>query len=167
MDGLNFTLSYNPQAGNATNPSETGYGFNYTGVEGLSLSYATTDEESGATATSGDATVYKVSYAYGPVTATYSDSEMDVSAAANAAGGDSQSYALSYTVSDELSITYGSETHSIDSTAVDMEIEGFSASYTSGGMTITAKMQSMDDGNFATGANNDIDYWSLNASFAF
>ena len=167
MDGLNVTLSYNPQAGNSGNPSETGYGFNYTGVEGLSLSYAVTDEESGATATSGDATVYKVSYAYGPVTATSSDSEMDIAAAANAAGGDSQSYALSYTVSDELSITYGSETHSIDSTAVDMEIEGFSAAYTSGGMTISAAMQSMDDGNFATGANNDIDYWSLNASFAF
>ena len=39
MDGLNIVLSYNPQGasssnGNAENPSETGYGFNYTGVEG-------------------------------------------------------------------------------------------------------------------------------------
>ena len=167
MDGLNFTLSYNPQAGNSGNPSETGYGINYTGVEGLSLSYANADEESGTTATSGDVTVYKASYAYGPVTATYSNSEMDIAAAANAAGGESTSYALSYTVSDELSVTYGSETHSIDSTSVDMEIEGFSASYTSGGMTISAAMQSMDDGDFATGANNDVDYWALGASFAF
>jgi outer membrane protein OmpU len=167
MDGLNFTLSYNPQAGNSGNPSETGYGINYTGVEGLSLSYANADEESGTTATSGDVTVYKASYAYGPVTASYSNSEMDIAAAANAAGGESTSYALSYTVSDEISVTYGSETHSIDSTSVDMEIEGFSASYTSGGMTISAAMQSMDDGDFATGANNDIDYWALGASFAF
>jgi outer membrane protein OmpU len=167
MDGLNFTLSYNPQAGNSGNPSETGYGINYTGVEGLSLSYANADEESGTTATSGDVTVYKASYAYGPVTASYSNSEMDIAAAANAAGGESTSYALSYTISDELSVTYGSETHSIDSTSVDMEIEGFSASYTSGGMTISAAMQSMDDGDFATGANNDIDYWALGASFAF
>ena len=167
MDGLNFTLSYNPQAGNSGNPSETGYGINYTGVEGLSLSYANADEESGTAATSGDVTVYKASYAYGPVTATYSNSEMDIAAAANAAGGESTSYALSYTVSDELSVTYGSETHSIDSTSVDMEIEGFSAAYTSGGMTISAAMQSMDDGNFATGANNDVDYWALSASFAF
>ncbi len=167
MDGLNFTLSYNPQAGNSGNPSETGYGINYTGVEGLSLSYANADEETGATATSGDVTVYKASYAYGPVTASYSNSEMDVAAAANAAGGESTSYALSYTISDELSVTYGSETHSIDSTSVDMEIEGFSASYTSGGMTISAAMQSMDDGNFAAGANNDVDYWALGASFAF
>jgi outer membrane protein OmpU len=167
IDGLNFTLSYNPQAGNSGNPSETGYGINYTGVEGLSLSYANADEETGATGTSGDVTVYKASYAYGPVTASYSNSEMDVAAAANAAGGESTSYALSYTISDELSVTYGSETHSIDSTSVDMEIEGFSASYTSGGMTISAAMQSMDDGDFATGANNDIDYWALGASFAF
>ena len=167
MDGLNFTLSYNPQAGNSGNPSETGYGINYTGVEGLSLSYANADEESGTAATSGDVTVYKASYAYGPVTATYSNSEMDIAASANAAGGESTSYALSYTVSDELSVTYGSETHSIDSTSVDMEIEGISAAYTSGGMTISAAMQSMDDGNFATGANNDVDYWALSASFAF
>ena len=48
-----------------------------------------------------------------------------------------------------------------------MEIEGFSASYTSGGMTVSAAMQSMDDGDFATGANNDIDYWALGFSFAF
>ena len=167
MDGLNVTLSYNPQAGNAGNPSETGYGINYTGVEGLSLSYANADEESGTAATSGDVTVYKASYAYGPVTATYSNSEMDIAAAANVAGGESTSYALSYTVSDELSVTYGSETHSVDSTSVDMEIEGISAAYTSGGMTISAAMQSMDDGNFAAGANNDVDYWALSASFAF
>jgi len=34
-------------------------------------------------------------------------------------------------------------------------------------MTISAAMQSMDDGNFATGTNNDVDYWALGASFAF
>ena len=133
----------------------------------MSVSYGNADEETGATGTSGDVTVYKASYAYGPVTASYSNSEMDVAAAANAAGGESTSYALSYTVSDEISVTYGSETHSIDSTSVDMEIEGFSASYTSGGMTISAAMQSMDDGNFAAGANNDVDYLALGASFAF
>ena len=166
MDGLNVTLSYNPQGGGQTN-SETGYGFNYTGVEGLSLSWATTDIESGAATTSGDNTAYKVSYAYGPVTATYSDMEASVAGASNALDGTSSSYALSYTVSDELSVTYGSETHDQGDSSVDMEVEGITAAYTSGGMTITAKMQSLDNGDFATGANNDLDYWALGASFAF
>ena len=167
MDGLNLTLSYNPQVGNGGAASETGYGFNYTGVEGLSVSYATTDVETGTATTSGDNTVIKASYAYGPVTVSYSEMENEVSAAANASDKVSESYAVSYTISDELSITYGSETHDIGSTAVDMEVDGISASYTSGGMTISASMQSLDDGDFATGANNDRDYWALGASFAF
>ena len=166
MDGLNVTLSYNPQGGGQTD-SETGYGFNYTGVEGLSLSWATTDIESGAATTSGDNTAYKVSYAYGPVTATYTDMEASVAGASNALDGTSSSYALSYTISDELSVTYGSETHDQGDSSVDMEIDGITAAYTSGGMTITAKMQSLDNGDFATGANNDLDYWALGASFAF
>ena len=166
MDGLNVTLSYNPQGGGQTD-SETGYGFNYTGVEGLSLSWATTDIESGSATTSGDNTAYKVSYAFGPVTATYSDMEASVAGASNALDGTSSSYALSYTVSDEISVTYGSETHDQGDSSVDMEIDGITAAYTSGGMTITAKMQSLDNGDFATGANNDLDYWALGASFAF
>jgi outer membrane protein OmpU len=165
MDGLNITLSYNPQGSGAA--SEAGYGFNYTGVEGLSLSYAKTDVETGTATTSGDNTVIKASYAYGPVTVSYSEMENAVAAASNAADKVSESYAVSYTISDELSVTYGAETHDIGSTAVDMEIEGVSVSYTSGGMTISAAMQSMDDGNFATGTNNDVDYWALGASFAF
>jgi outer membrane protein OmpU len=165
MDGLNLTISYNPQGSNAA--SETGYGINYTGVEGLSFSYATTDIESGTASTSGDNTAYKASYAYGPVTVSYSDMEASVAGAANALDGTSSSYALSYTVSDELSVTYGSETHDQGNGTVDMEIEGVSVSYTAGGMTITGKMQSLDNGNFATGTTNDADYWALGASFAF
>ena len=165
MDGLNLTISYNPQGSNAA--SETGYGINYTGVEGLSFSYATTDIESGTASTSGDNTAYKASYAYGPVTVSYSDMEASVAGASNALDGTSTSYAVSYTVSDELSVTYGSETHDQGDGTVDMEIEGVSVSYTTGGMTITGKMQSLDNGNFATGTTNDADYWALGASFAF
>ena len=165
MDGLNLTISYNPQGSNAD--SETGYGFNYTGVEGLSFSYATTDIESGSATTSGDNTAYKASYAYGPVTVSYSDMEASVAGASNALDGTSTSYAVSYTVSDELSVTYGSETHDQGDSSVDMEIEGVSVSYTAGGMTITGKMQSLDNGNFAAGTTNDADYWKLGASFAF
>ena len=51
---------------------------------------------------------------------------------------------LSYTVSDELSVTYGSETHDQGGkTSVDVEVEGFSVAYTTGGMTISAVMQSL------------------------
>ena len=51
MDGLSVFASMNPQEG-GVNETETGYGATYTGIEGLTVSYATTDIESGVTATS-------------------------------------------------------------------------------------------------------------------
>jgi outer membrane protein OmpU len=165
IDGLNVTLSYNPQVGNSGNPSESGYGFNYTGVEGLSVSYAETDIETNVAGTTGDNTVLKVSYAYGPVTATYSNMEQDVSTTSSA--GETDSYALSYTISDELSVTYGSETHEQGDKTTDIEIDGISVSYTTGGMTISAAMQSAENLNHSTSSELDVDYWKLGASFAF
>ena len=170
MDGLNVVLSYNPQGasatnGNAENPSETGYGVNYTGIEGLSVSFATTEIETNVTGTTGDNDVVKVSYAYGPVTATYSTSE--TTATTDTSSGATDSYALSYTISDELSVTYGSETHEQGDSSTDIEIDGFSVAYTTGGMTISAAMQSAENQNHSTSSQFDTDYWALGASFAF
>ena len=50
------------------------------------------------------------------------------------------SYAISYTVSDELSLTYGSETSEKGSTGNKMRNHGITVAYTAGGMAITAKM---------------------------
>ena len=165
-DGLNVTASYDPQAGTSGPESETGYGINYTGFEGLSLSYATTDV-SGTANTEGDNDVIKASYAYGPVTVSYSNSEEDTVAAAS--DGETTSYAISYTLSDELSITYGSEEHSRGGTAdvADAEIDGISVAYTTGGMTISAAMQDGENLDFTNDSDADVEYWSIGASFAF
>ena len=166
MDGLNVTLSYNPSAGNAAGgTSETGFGFNYTGVEGLSFSYAETDVETGVAADSGTNTVYSASYAYGPVTVSYSNSEEDP--ATTSLSGESTSYAISYTVSDSISLTYGSETHEQTNQATDIEIDGIKASYTSGGMTISAAMMDGENLDYSTNSGADVEYWALGASFAF
>ena len=71
MDGLAVNLSYQPQGSNRE--SGTGYGFAYTGVEGLTAKYAAPDEAGTTTALSGDQTVWSLSYAYGPVTASASN----------------------------------------------------------------------------------------------
>jgi outer membrane protein OmpU len=163
-EGLNFTASYNPQKTNSTG-SEIGYGVNYSGFEGLTLNYATMDIVTGSSTTEGDVDVIKASYAYGPVTATYSLLDYDVSDTGTAK--ETSSYALSYTVSDELSITYGSETHDRADTATDIEIDGFSVAYTTGGVTLSAAMQSAENLNHSTSSQFDTDYFSLGASFAF
>ena len=163
---MKYTInaSYNPQAGNGVE-SETGYGVTYTGVEGLTLKYATADENTGTTATSGDQTAWHVSYAIGPVTATVTQNDYDMSTATN--DKETSSYNISYTVSDEISISYGTEEIDLGSSTTDAEYSAFVASYTAGGMTITAKMEAAENVDGSTNANADVDYWFLGAAFAF
>ena len=164
MDGLSVFASLNPQEG-GVNETETGYGATYTGVEGLTVSYATTDIESGTTATSGDHTAMKVSYAYGPVTVGYSNSDHDTGTASS----DTKltAYNIAYTVSDELSISYGSEELSVGGTTVDAEYTAVVVAYTSGGMTLTGKMENADNVDNSNNANADQEFWGLTAAFAF
>jgi outer membrane protein OmpU len=164
MDGLSVFASLNPQE-SAVNETETGYGLTYTGVEGLTVSYATTDIESGTTATSGDHTAMKVSYAYGPVTVGYSNSDHDTGTASS----DTKltAYNIAYTVSDELSVSYGSEELSVGGTTVDAEYTAVVVAYTSGGMTITGKMENADNVDNSNNANADQEFWGLTAAFAF
>ena len=164
MEGLTVTASWGPSA--ATTEAKTGYGLNYTGVEGLTVKYASADVIKGNTATAnGDSTVLNISYAYGPVTATYSDMEYDIGTASSDV--DTTAWKVSYTVSDELSVSYAQETIDREGTTVDAEYEGLTASYTSGGMTLSAGMYESDSASFTTAANEDYEKWTLGASFAF
>ena len=165
MDGVSLFASYTPQAAVAAQSAgSVGYGITYTGVEGLSASYATNDINGGSAGANGDVDVISLSYAMGPITASYSNNDYDV----GTAGSDQETsaYAISYTVSDSLSVTYGQET--IEQTSVtDAEYSKISASYTAGGMTISASMAEGDNIDQTTDADADLEYWSLGASFAF
>jgi outer membrane protein OmpU len=164
MDGLSVFASLNPQEG-GVNETETGYGVTYTGIEGLTASYATTDIESGATATSGDHTAMKLSYAYGPVTVGYSKSDHDTGT--DSSDTELSAVSIAYTVSDELSVSYGTEELSVGGTTVDAEYSALVVAYTSGGMTLTGKMENADNVDNSNNANADQEFWGLTAAFAF
>ena len=163
MDGLTLNASYNPQGSNAE--SETGYGLTYTGVEGLTLKYATADENTGTTATSGDQTAWHIGYALGPITLEVTNNDYDMSAATN--DKETSSYELSYTVSDELSVAYGTEEIDDGNTATDAEYSALVVTYTAGGMTLTGKMEEAENVNGTTNSSADFEYWFLGAAFAF
>ena len=166
MEGLTASLSYAPQASSAeTRASGTGIGLNYTGVEGLTLAYAKADIVNSTKALSGDQTVMEASYAYGPVTASYSKWESDVDTANK--DMELSSFAISYTVSDELSVTYGVEEADSENSTTDAEYESLSVSYVTGGMTISAGMHEAENAMFDTDSHSDIEKWTLGASFAF
>ena len=166
MDGVALNISYEPQASGNTNDSGMGWSVTYTGVEGLTAIYSISDEVGTTSALSGEQTAWKLAYVYGSITATATGSDFDVQTASS--DQDVSSYAVSYTVSDELSVTYGTET--IESgTAGDQDAEynKLSAAYTSGGMTVSAQIAQAENIDHSTNANADLDYWGLGLAFAF
>jgi outer membrane protein OmpU len=161
VDGVALTASYN--AGAAAVESTTAYAVTYTGVEGLSVSYGA--GEVGATAGKGDITSMKGSYAMGSFTAAYSINDVDM--AGSGTDEEQSSFKLSYTVTEDLSVSYGEETHETAGSSVDEEFEQIEVSYTTGGMTITAKnVEATGLGN-TSGAGGAAERWKLGASFAF
>jgi outer membrane protein OmpU len=164
MDGLTAVLSYEPQ--NTGTESGTGYGINYTGVEGLTINYADSDTIGATAAATGDNTVIKATYAYGSFTVGYSQSENDL----GSTGVDTTmtSMAATYTVTDELSITYGvEESESGTAGDEDAELSAISFAYTAGGMTLSGKLTEGENLDYSTTAGADMDAWTLGASFAF
>ena len=163
MDGLSINVSYQPQG--SGREAATGYGATYTGMEGLTIKYATTDEAGTTEALSGDQDVWNISYAMGPITATASNSDFDVGTSTS--DQEISSYAISYTISDSMSITYGMEEIEKGGSTTDAEYSVVSASYTSGGMTLSAAMKDAENVAHGTASNQDFEYWTLGASFAF
>jgi outer membrane protein OmpU len=162
-DGFGATVSYTPGVASAVG-SSTAWNLSYTGIEGLSLNYGQGTDKA-TVADDGDQTKYSVSYAYGPITAMYTNSEYD----GNLQSEDEEvtTYQLSYSVTENVSISYANEKHDEASTAIDEEFDQISASYTSGGMTISVLQVSAENVGNSALASADKERWKLGASFAF
>ena len=175
VDGLTVAASFVP--GTSADESDTAYSASYTGVEGLTVSYGMgsndgqkpeTDDATPTNEANADASTIKLSYVYGSVTLAYSDHEYDSALADGTEDQDTTSWKVSYAVSDAISVTYAEE--EIDSgTAADQDASysKISASYTAGGMTLSANMQDMENGDFSTDNSADAEYVGLSVSFAF
>ena len=158
VDGVAVNASYTPRG---TADSTVAYSVSYTGVENLTLSYAMGDGSADNT----DGEAMKVSYVMGPITGSYSNYEY--SGATAATSDDTTSFAVTYLLpGDEVSITYGSE--EIErSGKQDVETWKISASYTAGGMTVSATSMEIDNMDGSTTSTQDRERWALGLSFAF
>jgi len=163
VDGLSLGASYASAGEN--DAGSTAYGAVYTGVEGLTLSFGK-GENSSKKNTDVDQTVMKLAYAYGPITLGYSN--MDYDHTTTNSDQEVKSIAISYTLTDAISLSYGEETIEKTGGSSDIEVEGVTASYTSGGMTLgltSIEATNVDHSNTATA--NDNEYWKVSLSFAF
>ena len=165
MEGLALNTSYTPGGtGFGGESSSVSYSATYTGVEGLTVAYGTGEDNT--TAVDAEATAWKIAYAYGPITVTATDLDYDHSTNTSDRSMDSQ--AISYTVSDEISVTYGVEEITDGSASSEKaEFESISASYTSGGMTLTVSSQEAKNHSYSTTATEDNERWAISAAFAF
>ena len=166
IDGFSIAAAYVPAAGTTEVESSTDFAVEYTGFDGLTLGFAQGENNAeGGTSNTDNTTMY-VKYAYGPVTATVTESEFDVETTTS--DQEVSSMAVSYTVSDEISVTYGTETiESTNAGHVDAEYTVVKGSYTSGGMTISAQLKEAENIDHSTNANADMEYWGLGLAFAF
>ena len=165
VDGVSLKASYVPKGAAATQfDSTVDYAIQYTGVEGLTVGYAM-GESAATAATVADVDTMYAKYAYGPVTVAYTASERDESTAAN--DREHTAYSVAYTVSDNISVSYGVSEQETPGTTTDAdeEVSGVTASYTSGGMTISGAMIDIDNQGFVSGTKSEA--WELGLAFAF
>ena len=163
VDGLALGASYASAGEN--DAGSMAYGAVYTGVEGLTLSLGK-GEDASTKNVDVDHTIMKLAYAYGPVTVGYSNSDYDHTTTNS--DQEVKSIAISYTLTDAISLSYGEETIEKPGTSSDIEVEGMTASYTSGGMTLgltSIEATNVDHSNTSTA--NDNEFWKLSLSFAF
>ena len=166
MDDLTIKASYSP--GSAGGDSATAWRVGYSGVEGLSLDYAVGQTES--IGSEQEHTTMKASYAYSSFTLSYSNTESVHDDASVSTDEEISSWNVAYTVSDDLSISYGTETIETEGKAIDEEADKINVSYTTGGVTLSAsqfEFSGKGNSNANTASQGDVERWALSATFAF
>jgi outer membrane protein OmpU len=162
MDGVTVSAGYLPSGGTADVESSTDFAISYTGVEGLTIGAA--QSENNSAAASIDGTALNATYAMDAFTIGFSTSEAD----SETANTDTEltAYGVSYAVSDDLSISLNmSEVQHENATLSDQEAMGLSFSYTMGSMTLSGAHNSVD--NVAGAAAIDRSGYELGLAFAF
>jgi outer membrane protein OmpU len=164
MDGLNVMASYTP-SGTAEVLSSTEFGGVYTGVEGLTVGYATgTDGGAGATSEVDNRNMW-ATYAYGSVTVGYQSNSSD--SEVGSADTEYKGMVITYTVTDELAVSYGTANIDFENNAFDQESASVGASYTMGSMTLSGVHNTHDNIGGSSLAREDRNVYELGLSFAF
>jgi len=163
MDGVEVKLNYKPSESGASD-STTGYGIAFTGIDGLNIGAAQEDNNTTADATV-ENTVFYATYTMDAFSVGIQANESD-SQTANS-DQDFEAWGVSYAVSEDISISYGSSTVEFESGASksDQEADALGISWTNGSMSVTASRHSID--NVAGSASDDRDVTEVNLTFAF
>jgi len=165
--GATLTATYNQADTTNSDESLTSYAIAWSPemVDGLSVGYATQDDDSGAsTAHVSEDTMY-VKYVYGAATMGYQTSEKEGNTPANS--DEFKAWGITYAISEDLSVGYASSNVNLGDATVDQETTNVSFSYTMGGMSVTGSFVDQENAGGSTHANNDRKGYELGLAFAF
>ena len=167
--GATLTIAYQNDGGAAAvEDSYTDFAIAYAPemVEGLTVGYASGDQQTGVNVDNNKSTAY-AKYAVGGFTLGYQISEADHDTKTSSL--DSSAYGITYAVNDDISIGYSYHEVEMDSGrstgTFDQESTGISASYTMGGMTLAGAMNETD--NMRGVDASDFEAYEFNLKFAF
>ena len=156
--GANFSIDYNKQEDGGSAKS---FGVDYAPADGAMVFLAMSDEYSGPSTSTGQAT-FGGTYTAGATTLGIQRTSLDLSAANSDV--DRTHLAASFAVNEDLSVSLGMSTVEFEAAAkVDQEDSGFSVSYTMGSMTIAAAANASDN----VGGTNGTDDTHKEMSIAF
>ena len=164
VDGLNLMASYTPSSSTEV-LSSTEFGVTYSGVDGLTIGYATGTDGGAGAASEVDNRNLWATYAYGSVTLGYQTNSSDSKVAS--ADIDYTGMVITYTVTDELAVSYGTAEIDYENSAFDQESSSVGASYTMGSMTLSGVYNTHDNISNSSLASADRSVYELGLSFAF
>jgi len=165
VDGFGISASYVPASGTSQVESSVDFAVEYTGYEGLTLGFASGENNAeGGTSNTDNSTMY-VKYAYGPITVGYQESEIDSTSTNN--DDDFEAYGITYQVTDDLTLGYTASTYDAGDKTTDQENSNLSASYTMGGMTLSIALAEEENRGGSTAAKDDVEGYEINLAFAF
>ena len=174
MDMVEIGIGYAPKGGSTSaNGGVTGIGgvastvsgfIKIDPMDGLEIGFGIGEkaQATGDRSKTNDHTTIYVTYVYGPLTAGYQRSDIDT--VGSTVDDEQTRWALLYAVNDEMSISYQDHNND-DGTATDEDATGWSASYTSGGMTFKLHRNTAD--NVGNIVSNESEHTEVGVTFAF
>ena len=164
VEGLAVKASYTPSG--ASRPDGTvSFNLEYTGIDGLTVGYAEDDNGLSGTSKIENDTAY-IKYAFGSFTVGLQESSQEQSGG-TASDDEYSAVGVSYQVSDDVSISYNTSERDFGDKTSDQENEAFNVSYTTGGVTVSAAMAEVKNVGGSANAQDDIEGFEIDISFAF
>ena len=164
VDGLGVKVSYTP-SGTGRPDGTMSWNVEYTGIEGLTVGYAQDDNGLSGTSEIEYDTAY-VKYAFGSFTVGFQEGEQDQKGATTS-DDEYSAFGISYQVNDDLSVSYNTSERDFGDGDNDQESEAMQLSYTTGGVTIAAALAEVKNVGGSSNAQDDIEGFEVDVSFAF